>query len=211
MKGFSKMSALKPRKQRTRVRRKVYIIVCEGEKTERIYFKKYQTDCRYCNLKIETPNSKCTDPINLVKFARNQIKKKELDFEDGDAIWCVFDCDENTNENISRACKIAKNDIKICLSNPNFEYWFLLHYEFMVTRIERSEVIEKLKKYIPDYNKSKDISNLLLDKRSDAIVHAKKMNDMHKKNQIELISIESNPSTQVYSIVEAILKTIGKM
>lgn len=198
------MCGLKPRKQRTRLQRRVYIIVCEGEKTERIYFKKYQTNCRYCNMKIETPNSKCTDPINLVKFANKQINKEH------DVIWCVFDCDENTNENISKACKIAKKNVKICFSNPNFEYWFLLHYEYIITRLERSEVINKLKKYIPNYNKSEDFFDLLLDNRPKAITNSKKLNEMHEKNNIDLISIESNPSSQVHTIVEEILKNTEK-
>ncbi len=203
MTGFFKMTKLR-RKQGTRVPRKVYVIVCEGEKTERIYFNRYKS--RYSNLKIETPNSKCTDPKNLAKFARKQIEKKGLNFRNGDNIWCVFDCDENTNEDISQACKIAKNDVKICLSNPNFEFWFLLHYEFIVTRLERSEVIEKLKKHIPNYSKNTDIFDHLLNERSVAINNAKKLNKLHGKNNIELISVESNPSTQVYRIVEEILK-----
>lgn len=203
MTGFFKMTKLR-RKQGTRVPRKVYVIVCEGEKTERIYFNRYKS--RYSNLKIETPNSKCTDPKNLAKFARKQIEKKGLNFRNGDNIWCVFDCDENTNEDISQACKIAKNDVKICLSNPNFEFWFLLHYEFIVTRLERSEVIEKLKKHIPNYSKNTDIFDNLLNERSVAINNAKKLNKLHGKNNIELISVESNPSTQVYRIVEEILK-----
>ena len=204
MTGFFKMSKLR-RKQKTRVPRKVYVIVCEGEKTERIYFNRYKT--RYSNLKIETPNSKCTDPKNLAKFARKQIEKKGLNFINGDKVWCVFDCDENTNEDISQACKIAKNDVKICLSNPNFEFWFLLHYEYIITRLERSEVIEKLKKHIPNYSKSTDVFNDLLNKRSKAINTAEKLNEFHKKNNIKLISVESNPSTQVYRIVEEILKS----
>ena len=203
MTGFFKMSKLR-RKQGTRIPRKVYVIVCEGEKTERIYFNRYKS--RYSNLKIETPNSKCTDPKNLANFARKQIEKKGLNFKNGDNIWCVFDCDENTNEDISQACKIAKNDVKICLSNPNFEFWFLLHYEFIVTRLERSEVIEKLKKHIPNYSKNTDIFDYLLNERSVAINNAKKLNKLHGKNNIELISVESNPSTQVYRIVEEILK-----
>jgi len=208
MTGFSKMSQLR-RKQRTRVPRKVYVIVCEGEKTERIYFNRYKS--RYSNLKIETPNSKCTDPKNLAKFARKQIEKKGLNFKNGDNIWCVFDCDENTNEDISQACKTAANDVKICLSNPNFEFWFLLHYEFIVTRLERSEVIEKLKrKHIPNYSKNTDVFDDLLNERSVAIDNAKKLNKLHGKNNIELTSVESNPSTQVYRIVEEILKSTEK-
>jgi ABC-type Zn uptake system ZnuABC Zn-binding protein ZnuA len=46
-----------------------------------------------------------------------------------------------------------------------------------------------------------------LNKRSKAINTAEKLNEFHKKNNIKLISVESNPSTQVYRIVEEILKS----
>jgi len=198
------MSGYKRRKQKTRIPHKVYVIVCEGKKTERIYFKKYRT--RYSNLWIKTPDSKYTDPKNLTKFAKKQIKEENLIFDNGDAIWCVFDCDENENIDLTEACKIAGKDINISFSNPNFELWFLLHFELYVTKIERSEVIQRLKKYIPQYEKNMNVYDLLLDKRSQAMINAKKLIRKHEKNGIEQLSVESNPSTQVYSIVEEILK-----
>jgi hypothetical protein len=188
MKGYFKMSGYKRRKLRMRIPRKVFVIVCEGGKTERIYFNRYKT--RYSNLRIETPNSKCTDPINLAKFSREQIKKEALDLKNGDTIWCVFDCDENTNKAISRACEIAGKDIKICLSNPNFELWFLLHFSFIVSKITRSEVIERLKKYIPSYEKNIDYYDLLLDKRSIAIENAKKSIGSHESNGVDLMRFQ---------------------
>lgn len=208
MKGYFKMSGYKRRKLRVRIPRKVFVIVCEGEKTERIYFNRYKT--RFSNLRIETPNSRCTDPINLAKFSREQIRKEALDLKNGDAIWCVFDCDENTNENISNACKIAGKEIKICLSNPNFELWFLLHFNFISSNVTRSEVIEKLKKYISTYEKNKDMYNILLEKRSTAIENAKKLIRMHETKGVELFSVDSNPSTQVQNIVEEILRITEK-
>jgi hypothetical protein len=111
-----------------------------------------------------------------------------------------------TNENMYRACKIAGKDVIICLSNPSFELWFLLHFTPIVSKLFRSEVIEKLKEFIPDYEKNKDVYDLLLDKRIEAIKNAKKLIELHKKNGINLISVESNPSTQVCVITEAILK-----
>ena len=195
------MSGYKRRKQKTRIPHKVYVIVCEGKKTERMYFKKYRT--RNSNLLIKTPDSKYTDPKNLIKFAKQYEKK--LIFDNGDAIWCVFDCDENENDDLTKACKIAGKDINISFSNPNFELWFLLHFELYVTKIERSEVIQRLKKYIPQYKKNMNVYDLLLDKRPQAIINAQKLIRIHEKNGIEQISVESNPSTQVYSIVEEIL------
>lgn len=202
--GYFDMSVYKRRKQKTRIPRKVYVIVCEGKKTERIYFKKYRT--RYSNLWIKTPDSKYTDPKNLTKFAEKQINEENLIFDNGDAIWCVFDCDENENDDLTKASKIAGKDIKISFSNPNFELWYLLHFELYVTKIERSEVIQRLKKYIPKYEKNMDVYNLLINKRPQAIINAKKLIKIHEKHGIEQISVESNPSTQVYSLVEEILK-----
>ena len=204
MTGYSNMRGYKQRKRGMREPRKVYVIVCEGEKTEPIYFKKYRK--RYSNLKIETPNSKFTDPINLATFAKEQIKKEDLDLKNGDVIWCVFDCDENNSAAMSRACKIAGKDVKICLSNPNFELWFLLHFSPIVSKLERFEVIDKLKEYVPKYEKNLDIYDLLFKKRPTAIDNAKKLNKLHEEAGTKLISVESNPSTQVYSIVEEILR-----
>ena len=202
--GYFNMSGHKRRKQRTREPRKVYVIVCEGKETERIYFKRYRT--RYSNLKIEPLNSKFTDPINLARFAKERINKEGLDLRNGDIIWCVFDCDENTNDAISQACKIAGKDVKICLSNPNFELWFLLHFSPIASKLDRFEVVNKLKEYIPKYDKTLDVYDLLLNNRSIAIDNAKKLNKLHEKDEIKLISVESNPSTQVYRVVEEILK-----
>ena len=199
--GYFDMSGYKRRKQKTRIPRKVYVIVCEGKKTERIYFEKYRT--RYSNISIKTPDSKYTDPKNLIKFAKQY--EENLIFDNGDAIWCVFDCDDNENDDLTKACKIAGKDINISFSNPNFELWFLLHFELYVTKIERSEVIQRLKKYIPQYKKNMNVYDLLLDKRPQAIINAQKLIRIHEKNGIEQISVESNPSTQVYSIVEEIL------
>ena len=208
MKGYFKMARAKRGKQGTRTPRNIYVIVCEGTKTEPNYFRRFKTKFRYNNLKIDTPNSGSTDPNNLVKFARKQIKNKDrpLDLKNGDAIWCVFDCDENTNEAISQACEIAKNDVKICFSNPSFEIWYLLHYELIVTRLERWDASAKLKKYIPDYEKSKDVFDLLFDIMPEAIANSKKLNKIHKKNKMDILSVESNPSTQVFTLVEDLLK-----
>lgn len=198
------------RKKGTRSPRKVFVIVSEGKKTEPIYFRRYRE--RYCNLSIKTPDSKCTDPVNLAKFAKEQIKQEGLDLKNGDKIWCVFDCDENPNERISKACKIAGKDVIICLSNPSFELWYLLHFVPIQSKLSRSEVMDRLKAYIKDYDKSEDVYDLLKEERPIAIENAKNLNKKHEKNGTELMSVESNPSTQIYAIVEEILNkccTIG--
>jgi hypothetical protein len=54
--------------------------------------------------------------------------------------------------------KYEKNDeVLICESMPSIEFWFLLHYQLTTKEFKNAdEVIEMLKKYIPDFSKSKD-------------------------------------------------------
>jgi len=181
----------------------ILVIVSEGEKTERKYFSNYRK--RGCGLKIETPNTSKTDPIGLVEFAQRQIKNYELEPDKDDEVWCVFDVDEN-EENITEAVdKAEANNIKIALSNPCFEIWFLLHFELRQTKLSCDDTINNLKKHLPDYSKNEDVFYEIVDNRKNAISHAKKLNEIHQKRNNELYSPESNPSTQVFKLVEYIL------
>jgi len=196
-----------PRKTDMRKERITFLIVCEGQKTERIYFGKYRE--RNSGLIIFTPNTTVTDPINLVKFTLNQINKYDLDFEHGDQVWCVFDTDKNTNENINQARLIAeKNNINLCMSNPCFELWYLLHYCYFDQKISNIDLQKTLEKHIQNYDKLKDYFNSLLGKRNIAIDNAKKLIKKHQAEKTMLLSVKSNPSTQVVGLVEEILKVI---
>ncbi|WP_319268428.1 RloB family protein [uncultured Draconibacterium sp.] len=54
--------------------------------------------------------------------------------------------------------KYEKNDeVLICESMPSIEFWFLLHYQLTTREFKNAdEAAELLKKYIPDFSKSKD-------------------------------------------------------
>jgi hypothetical protein len=180
---------------------KILVIVCEGE-TEIQYFNRYRT--RGCGLKIETPNTSVTDPINLVQFAKRQINRYGLNLQKDDYIWVVFDCDHNKAEAITKAIKIAnENNINFAISNPSFELWFLLHFIYHHSKLSNRELIEKLKTHIPTYKKSKDVFDVLLKKREEAISNAKKLNEFQNNNEKEIIK---NPSTHVFKLVELILE-----
>jgi hypothetical protein len=197
------MGGYRSRKTGNRKPYQILVVVCEGEKTERIYFNNYKK--RGCNLKIETPNCKVTDPINLVKFALTQISRYDLDFKNGDCIWCVFDANHNTNEQITTAIQLAKKNIQIALSNPCFELWYLLHFTYHCGRLNTRDANSLLKKHIPKYDKTNDHFDELLNGRNTAILNSKKLNDYHEGNNIDLLSLKSNPSTQIFQIVEYIL------
>lgn len=193
--------------RRREIRRpyRVLIIVCEGGKTERIYFNRYKK--RDCNLRILTPNTSSTDPINLVKFAKNQIRKYDLDIQENrDQVWCAFDVNNNSNTKILEAIRIAnENNITIALSNPCFELWYLLHYAYHEGGLTSRDTIDILKRHLHNYQKSNDVFDVLLCGRDRAINNAQRLNRYHTSQGTNLNSRDSNPSTQVFQIVEYIL------
>ncbi|WP_370576115.1 RloB family protein [Methanomethylovorans sp.] len=188
------------RKRGKRPTRNKMLIICEGEKTEPMYFENYRTPQNNLDV-IPIPSSR-KDVGSIVEFAKKKLQ--DLDIKGGDFIWCVFDCDENTDDKISTAYKNAGKSINMCLSNPSFELWFLLHFSYIETSLQNNVLIGTLKRQIPDYCKNSDCYQILEPLTDTAIKNSKKLEKLHLDNGTELNSTRSNPSTQVYRIIEVI-------
>ena len=81
-----------------------------------------------------------------------------LDLQDDDVAYCVFDTDIDPNKNkiIEEAIQLAmKNHIKIITSSPCIELWFLLHYDYTTANMSSKNVIKRLKKFYPQYEKKR--------------------------------------------------------
>ncbi|MDD3889887.1 MAG: RloB family protein [Syntrophomonadaceae bacterium] len=185
------------KRRKMRQERKVILIVCERKnETERIYFKKFKS--RNTTVNLDIPRTKFTEPKKLVEFAMK--KGKTTDY---DSIWCVFDVDANSNENIIQAKQLADNhNIHIALSNPSFEFWFLLHYKDCRKVITNNELVEELCRFLPDYSKIDESTFAKIQPGQEcAISRAGKINQFHIKNGNKLYSRDSNPSTQVFKLV----------
>jgi len=208
----------------------LFLIVCEDEKTEPLYFKKFKEI-------FNNIYPKETVFLCLVGTGRNSkgvveqaiIKKKEL-FEESnktvDETWVVFDKDdleqsEGNRQRFMDAFEIAeKENINIAYSNEVFELWFLLHFANINSKqpIPRSDIFakleEKIKKHPPysdfvyEHGKS-DIVDIVLkignEKR--AIERADRINSEHetKKNQ----PIDANPNTRVNILVKRLRALIA--
>lgn len=194
-----------------REKHRIFLLVCDDKKTSPIYFRNYND--RKSPLKIETPPSGGKDPLSLTKYAKDLLKGdySYLDLENGDAVWCVFDRDDTPNDAIIKAFESAKkNNIRICLSNPCFELWYLLHFgDYNVTLGDCGNVIRKLKEYIPSYVKNENYYTTLKSRTINAVKHAKRLCCCHEECGIALISRDSDPSTQVYEILEEISRYTG--
>jgi len=184
------------RKDKTRKR---FFIVCEGEKTEPNYFKKFSVDV---DLKVIKGEGKDTN--SLVEKA---IKLKNgLKSDERDRVWCVFDRDRNDqNPHDAQKFKVAitlakTNGIKVAYSNDAFELWYLLHFNYYNTGISRKDYKNMLTNQLGhEYKKnSETIYEELKDKQENAIKNAKRLLQKYDRPNPE----SDNPSTTVHLLVE---------
>ncbi len=195
------------RKRPSRDRYKRILIVCEGTKTEPIYFGAIRKEKRLTTTAIHVVGT-AKSSVSLIEEAKKLYIEVEKDVDlKYDEVYCVFDRDDHLN--IPAAFDMArKNDFTVIFSNPCFELWFLLHFEDQKSYIDRKKVKSLLNKhfkavYKKEYDKSKDIYNDLKQSQETAIQRAKELRKLHKDS---LKQETENPSTNVDVLLEALDK-----
>ncbi len=193
----------KVRKQKSKI-----LIAAEGKnKTEKTYFSNFEDGKKSYNITYARGNN--TDPLKLVKMLIKEIDELKLDLQDDDVAYCIFDTDVDPNKNkiIEEAIQLArKNNIKIITSSPCFELWFLLHYDYTTANMDSEEVIKRLKEYYPKYEKNINIYPDIIKEIDLAIDCAKKLEKYQTDNNRRIGTVEANPNTEVYKIVEYLMK-----
>ncbi|HRI61932.1 MAG TPA: RloB family protein [Saprospiraceae bacterium] len=128
--------------------RRYYLIVCEGEKTEPLYFEGLKKDLPPGVLQVTEImiSGEGDNTLNLVKKAR--ARKSEQEKRTGlpiDQLWVVFDLDSFPTEHFNRAIELCHHEgIGCAWSNEAFELWYLLHFQFFETNIGRQRYLELL-------------------------------------------------------------------
>ena len=199
----------KKRKKKVYQKKKKNYIDCNRRKnkTEKTYFQEFNKHLKNCNIVFSNGNN--TDPVKIVNDAINTAESKDIESENGDLLYAVFDTDFNKILQIETARKLArKNDIEIILSNPCFEIWLLLHFRYSTRGYHsNNEVLNELCNHWPEYCKNIDSFQYLQDRCKSAIENARKL----KKFCLEMNGTESieccNPSTDVYKLVTDLIKT----
>ncbi len=187
------------RKVRIRNVKQRFLIVCEGTKTEPLYFRSFRLSS--ADVKIIGEGK---SPRHIVEHAIDLQKQKSKDCK-YDQVWCVFDRDSFTQDEFNSAIALSqKNSIQIAYSNQAFELWYLLHFAYIDTGIDRQRYNEKLtnflgQKYIKNSNNMYDT---LINKQSDAIRNAKSL----LSNYAVPDPANDDPSTTVHLLVQELNK-----
>ena len=184
------------------------LIAAEGKnKTEKTYFSNFENGKKSYNITYARGNN--TDPLKLVKMLIKEINELNLDLNDDDIAYCIFDTDTDPNKNkiIEEAIQLAnKNNIKVITSSPCIELWFLLHYEYTTANMNNEEVIKRLKDYYPKYEKNVNIYSNIIDKIDTAIERSKKSEKYQIENGNSIGTVEANPNSEIYKIVEYLMQ-----
>ena len=97
--------------------------------------------------------------------------KKEYGAISSNEVWCVFDCDGNT-DSLNRAIKAAESKgFNAIYSIQCFELWFLLHFQPLTTAIDRKDYDRRLSNHLGiNYEHGmKGMYHLLQNRQEDAI------------------------------------------
>ena len=196
----------KKRNKQSRKEKPMIIITAEGRnETEAQYFDGFRTpDCPYI-IKFHKAGH-LTDPTKLAESIRKRWDAEEADERTGDMAFVVVDLDNNEEKAKEIQQVEARNRVeKFIVSNPCFEVWFLLHYEYSTrSYMSADAVIKELRKHYPGYEKTSDMYPILLDKVDDAITNAEKLEDYHNAEEHLHPDAKCNPYTDVHKLVKLI-------
>ncbi|OHD23256.1 MAG: hypothetical protein A2Y38_24280 [Spirochaetes bacterium GWB1_59_5] len=201
--------------------RLLFIIACEGEKTERFYFESWfvclrdsrQVSARSC---IIAPHTH-TNPTGVLADLQS-YQDDGITFKDFDQRWIVIDRDaERTNggghtlEDFNTALQqsaSSKPPVKVAWSNPCFELWYLLHFRYQNSGTDRDLIITQLSTELGfRYDKrASSMFDLTRAKLGDAMRNAKRLYSSFQSQGIS--PDQSNPCTTVYQLVEE-LQNLG--
>jgi len=132
--------------------RKMFVIAVEGVKTEPQYFallNSLQAVIHVTCLKDKYNSA----PPQVLKRMTKYLRKQNL--RDSDEAWLVVDKDNWTEPQLQELHQWSQeaDNYGFALSNPNFEYWLLLHFEDGTGISNAHDCSSRLRNYLPDYDK----------------------------------------------------------
>lgn len=174
-----------------------FIIFCEDEVSEYIYFKWFETSLIKINI-INKQKSMMSNVVKAINYCQNnqfliQEDGKYIIEAEGIEVWCVYDRDLETDTNLVQEKNIEFNlsistaistGINVAWSNDAFELWILLHF----SEVNPLNILTAERKYYYDQLTEifKNLPNPNIDLQK-ALVHASfnYKKDLKQKNNFK--------------------------
>ncbi len=152
--------------------RKLFVIAAEGIKTEPIYFGIFTDETsivRVTCLKGKSDSS----PPQVLKRMMEHLDDERL--KSSDEAWLVVDKDQWTEGQLTELHQwsLQQKNYGFALSNPKFEYWLLLHFEDGSGITSSRNCTDRLKRWIPDYDKGIDTRKISREQIDEAVRRAR--------------------------------------
>ncbi|MBF1560787.1 RloB family protein [Segatella salivae] len=197
------------RKQGTRAQIVRFLIVCEGEKTEPNYFKAFIDNRRSEVKEVNVKGCGCStcQLINEAKKIQEKLEhERQVPF---DRVWLVFDKDEFKDFNTAIA-DAKKEGMNCAWSNQAFELWYVLHFQYLDTGVDRKQYIGMIEDKVMKASKSKTFKYKKNDVGFYQILHEHGNEDFAFKNAEKLRNRHKgkvdyaahNPRTEVDLLVD---------
>ena len=134
------------------------LIVTEGSKTEPIYFSSLRNRLQLSTIEIEVVGAGAA-PISVVDRAielrseRERIAKRSPTKIEYEIVYCVVDVEVPKCDSLDEAVNKANgNNIEVILSNPCFEFWYILHFKKTSAPFNSSQKVKSsLRKFYKNY------------------------------------------------------------
>lgn len=183
------------------------LIVCEGEKTEPLYFHSLRDHYRLSSTNIEVTGECGSSPLDVFGHAKQRYNEENKAGDPFDKIYCVFDKNSHASyqQALDRIQRARPSNTYVAIpSVPCFEYWLLLHFIYRTRpytplpgNSASNQVLADLQGHYPEYRKGLDrVFEELFGNLEDA-----KSNAARGLIQMQEACTD-NPSTYVHVLVE---------
>lgn len=145
-------------------------------------------------------------PLQLVEHAieAKRIETREEKRGRGrphNQVWCVFDRD--VHPNFAQAIDLAnRHDIKLAISNPCIELWFILHFEDRTMYLERQAAQRRAAELLGCSKVLTDTALSALAERYDQA--RKRATNLDEKHAGDGSPSGSNPSSGMWRLIDLI-------
>lgn len=187
---------------------KIYV-VCEGEKTEPLYF---QELCRQLPrllydvkiLKSEGDPRRIAERALGIKKEIGRDARRGGSFAGDDQVWAVFDHDNHAH--FAAAIKLCEQGkVGLAISDPCFELWLILHIEDYDKADDQRHVQRHLQRIFPSYDRSGAKTG-----NFDELLGAVDRAEERAKAQLQRRIDDGNPNSRPYTKVQNLTQALRK-